>query len=171
MVTNLAPVNGHGNVALFHRTLSGNEFDYQCGGTLVHKYLVLTAAHCVTQRSSKKPLAQGDILVKVGRFDISEQQEEQGRDHEVEQVLPHRDYKPLSFENDIAILKLKVPVIFTLLVQPICLWKRDDGIILPNVYRMPGTVVGWGLTENNTVASTLNQAQMPVVSYSRMLGK
>ncbi|EAT45900.1 AAEL002880-PA [Aedes aegypti] len=157
------------HVALFHRTLSGNEFDYQCGGTLVHKYLVLTAAHCVTQRSSKKPLAQGDILVKVGRFDISEQQEEQGRDHEVEQVLPHRDYKPLSFENDIAILKLKVPVIFTLLVQPICLWKRDDGIILPNVYRMPGTVVGWGLTENNTVASTLNQAQMPVVSIHECL--
>ncbi|XP_065095740.1 polyserase-2-like [Ochlerotatus camptorhynchus] len=151
------------HVALFHRIANGANFDYQCGGTLVHKYLVVTAAHCVTLRSSRKRMAPGDILVKVGRFNISERYEEQGHDHEVDQIVAHRDYKPLTYENDIAILKLKVPVILTPYVQPVCLWKRDDGKVLPKFHGMLGTVVGWGLTENDTVASTLNKAQMPVV--------
>ncbi|XP_039439200.1 polyserase-2-like [Culex pipiens pallens] len=152
------------HVALFHRVGISEEFDYQCGGTLVHKFLVVTAAHCVTQRSSRKHRPVRDVLVKVGRFNISEEHEEQGRDHEVAKIVTHVNYKPLTYENDIAILKLEVPVIFTQYVQPVCLWKRDDGVVLPNIYGREGTVVGWGLTDSNKTAAILNQARMPIVS-------
>ncbi|XP_058462881.1 transmembrane protease serine 9-like [Malaya genurostris] len=157
------------HVAIFHRIGSSADFDYQCGGTLVHKYLVVTAAHCVTLRSSRKQKPSGDVLVKVGRFNISEEHEEQGRDYEVEKIVTHRGYKPLTYENDIAILKLSVPVIFSPYVQPVCLWKRDDGIVLPNIWGQTGTVVGWGLTDENTIASLLNTAKMPVVSTHECL--
>lgn len=157
------------HVALFHRVESSDQFEYQCGGTLVHKYLVVTAAHCVTQRGSRKRKLPTDILVKVGRFNISEEREDQGRDHEVGQIVTHRNYKPLTYENDLAILKLAVPVIFTPYVQPACLWKRDDSIPLPDWHRQSGTVVGWGLTDNNKTATTLNTAKMPVVDMHECL--
>ncbi|XP_055643811.1 chymotrypsin-C-like isoform X2 [Toxorhynchites rutilus septentrionalis] len=157
------------HVALFHRVGSSDNFNYQCGGTLVHKYLVVTAAHCVTQQGSRKRKLPADVLVKVGRFNISEEPEDQGRDHEVDKIVIHRGYMPLTYENDLAIIKLAVPAIFTPYVQPACLWKRDDGRPLPNWDRQPGTVVGWGLTDSNKIATTLNTAHMPVVDVHECL--
>ncbi|XP_053694864.1 polyserase-2-like [Sabethes cyaneus] len=157
------------HIALFHRIGTSEDFTYQCGGSLVHKYLVVTAAHCVTLRSSRKLKNIADLLVKVGRFNISEEHEEQGREHTVEKIVTHQSYRPITYENDIAILKLEIPTIFTPFVQPICLWKRDDGIVLPNIFDLIGTVVGWGLTDANKTSSLLNTARMPVVSTHECL--
>lgn len=41
--------------------------------------------------------------------------------------------------------------------------------MLPHVYHEIGTVVGWGLTEENKIATTLNAARMPVATTHECL--
>ena len=59
--------------------------------------------------------------------------------------------------HDIAILKLGTEIIFNVYVQPICLRATDSYYIGER-----GTVIGWGLTENNTLGDVLTQATMPI---------
>uniref|UniRef100_A0A182I636 Uncharacterized protein n=1 Tax=Anopheles arabiensis TaxID=7173 RepID=A0A182I636_ANOAR len=40
------------HVALYHRGINSAGFEYACGGSIVHRYMVVTAAHCVTLATS-----------------------------------------------------------------------------------------------------------------------
>lgn len=54
-------------------------------------------------------------------------------------------------------------------MQPICLWdsNKED---LSEVVGKYGTVVGFGITEENKISYTLQQAVIPVVSLTTCLG-
>ncbi|XP_050090716.1 transmembrane protease serine 9-like [Anopheles aquasalis] len=151
------------HVALYQRGVSSDGFIYACGGSIVHRYLVITAAHCVTYAASRRKLPTDDLLLKMGRFNLSNEVEEHAEDHRVIESIVHAGFVPTTFENDIAILRVELPIIFNHFIQPVCLWKRDDGFVLPSVFERLGTVVGWGLTDQNRTGSVLNEARMPVV--------
>uniref|UniRef100_A0A182I0Y6 Peptidase S1 domain-containing protein n=1 Tax=Anopheles arabiensis TaxID=7173 RepID=A0A182I0Y6_ANOAR len=104
------------------------------------------------------------MQLRLGRFNLMNNEEEYAEEFSVNDTIVHEGYRPTTLENDIAILRVEIPIIFNDYIQPVCLWKRDDGFDLPNVYNQPGTVVGWGLSENNRIGTTLNEAQMPVVN-------
>ncbi|GBP39386.1 Serine protease gd [Eumeta japonica] len=137
-----------------------NSLLYKCGGTLISKTLVLTAAHCTTIRG--EPLLPEVINVVLGKYnlfggDISSQEKE------VFQVIVHQEYNASSLNNDVSILKLKTEALYDDYVQPACLW--DPSVLNKiNGQQIFGTVVGWGFDRTDKLSTQLTQAKIPMVS-------
>ncbi|XP_052896416.1 serine protease SP24D-like [Anopheles moucheti] len=98
-------------IALFYNGM------FRCGGSIIGKRLVLTAAHCVVE---------GDIVLDAAQFTVhagSAHLNAGGHLFEVRAVHPHERYG--SFQNDIAVLKMKEPFHFDKYVQPIELMDEE----------------------------------------------
>merc|ERR1712126_359816 len=101
--------------ALFQ--IDGN---FRCGGTIINKKNVLTAAHCVV--FSDGSLAPADrSTVTVGEHDRCDGVNEGGQEIAVDSFVPRNDWNRFSISNDVAIIKLKEDITFTARVQPACL--------------------------------------------------
>ncbi|KAJ3584670.1 hypothetical protein NHX12_015165 [Muraenolepis orangiensis] len=125
-----------------------------CGGTILNNFLILTAAHCMNQSRS--------IYVILGEFDTKVKEERESV-HNVEMVLIHKRYKPGTFHNDIALIKLSSPITFTKFILPACLPQKDfaEKVLM----RQPqGVVSGFGrLGETQQQSSILQRLHMPFV--------
>ncbi|KAL3765494.1 hypothetical protein ACHAW5_007377 [Stephanodiscus triporus] len=103
-----------------------------CGGSLIAKDVVLSAAHC----------QGGDYEVAVGRHDV----ENGGQVIKVAHELPHEDYDADTTDSDFMLIFLKEPVD---LVDGVGLVRLNNDPKSPR----PGddvTVMGWGVTDTNT---------------------
>ncbi|KAK4873171.1 hypothetical protein RN001_015200 [Aquatica leii] len=106
-----------------------NQVHY-CGGSILDKNTILTAAHCVDGKDYTT------INIVVG----SNQLNEGGMWYSVSQYIMHLEWNPYTFVNDIAVFKVTVPIEFTKYVQPITLehnFVPDD---------LECTLSGWGIT-------------------------
>ncbi|XP_073846568.1 serine protease 33 [Musca autumnalis] len=133
--------------------------EYQCGGVLVSKNMVATAAHCVQQARLQ------DISVYLGELDTQNlghaQEPLPAEKHNVLQKLIHplfefRMTQPDRY--DLALLKLAKPTGFSEHILPICL----------PVYpiRLAGRkaiVAGWGKTEASLGQAGTNMLQVATV--------
>ncbi|XP_006748317.1 granzyme H [Leptonychotes weddellii] len=119
----------------------------RCGGVLVHKYFVLTAAHC--QGSS--------IRVILGAHNIEEQERTQ-QVIPVKTAIPHPDYNPKNHSNDIMLLQLEREAKQTAAVRPLRLPTGKTRV-------RPGqvcSVAGWGQVSMSSLATTLQEASLEV---------
>ncbi|CAB3233085.1 unnamed protein product [Arctia plantaginis] len=135
--------------------------EFWCGGTLVGKRHILTAAHC-TRDSKQRPFPARQFSVRLGDVDLARDDEpSRPVTLRVIAVRAHEDFSRVGFYNDIAILLLSDNVQKSKYVIPICLPRGDltrnlfDGSV--------ATVVGWGTTRyGGTESSKQLEAKLPV---------
>nr|XP_057908092.1 uncharacterized protein LOC131104668 [Doryrhamphus excisus] len=126
-----------------------------CGGTILNQYIILTAAHCITKHSY--------VAVRLGE---SNTEDIDGNEvtHNVEAIFKHNNYRPDTFHNDIALLKLATPIKFTRYMLPACLPESDfaEKVLMKQPH---GMVSGFGRTgEDEDASTTMQRLSVPYVA-------
>ncbi|XP_039600572.1 coagulation factor X [Polypterus senegalus] len=125
-----------------------------CGGTILSETIVLTAAHCMNQSRS--------FIVVVGEHDTSKDEGRESK-HRVERVIAHNKYVPQTYDNDIALLKLKDKITFNKYVIPACLPDKEfsEKVLMKEGY---GQISGFGrIHERGRQSTVLQQLSVPYV--------
>ncbi|XP_059611560.1 chymotrypsin-C-like [Phlebotomus argentipes] len=144
------------HAAIFH--LERRQRSYKCGGTIINTHTVLTAAHCVFEGVS--PITAERFIVQVGKYHLNVA-DDSAKEFTVFSVIPHPRYDTSLLSNDIALLRLSREIQYSDYIQPICLWTSNTS--LSQLENRLATAVGWGYTENDTVADSLRYVQLPIV--------
>ena len=136
----------------------------RCGGTLISRTLVLTAAHCIQPEGQDISWRrkETDFRISLGSIDAFAGRGEIGN---VAQVIVHDNYKSDSLDYDIALLRLSEPSN----LKPVHLDGFDGQQALSDTKLNveDGVILGWGRTDRGdekTFPSILQRAEVPVRS-------
>ncbi|XP_052842741.1 melanization protease 1-like isoform X2 [Drosophila gunungcola] len=129
-------------MAFIYRTVNQSTTEFVCGGTLIHKQLVLTAAHCIVNDEI--------LAVRLGAY-YSLDSISTSMDYAVNKAFRNKLYNWTQQYHDIGILMLEPDVQFTAYIRPICI--ITDPTNVPSVRTFKA--VGWGRTEHEKTARVL----------------
>ncbi|XP_024893966.1 chymotrypsin-1-like [Temnothorax curvispinosus] len=105
---------------------------HDCGGSIINKRNILTAASCVDRFKNLDKLDK--LKAHVGTNFLNES----GDVYDIESVSIHEDYDIIRWYY-IALVHLKTPIYYNELVQPINLMTSDE-----NLKDKSCTLTGWG---------------------------
>lgn len=155
-------------MALLAYTVGKSGTEFKCGGTLINKRYVLTAAHCV-HNIALKGVRLGDHDLSTERDCDKEADEfevicaEKYQDFGVESIHIHPKFSTTVRQNDIALIRLDRDAdLRPQNVRPICMPIGSAATLTKrNV-----VVTGWGLTERNET-NVLMRVHLPLIDVDK----
>ena len=143
-------------MAIGYKVDNFDKTGYFCGGSLINRWYVLTAAHCFNRQ-------QEPVEVRLGEVDFKEDPDCSGSDCApptqiipIDKVIQHEDFSLAAptVPNDIALIRLKRPAKLNEAVKLVCLPLRPAAI--SNAFNVPDLnrglngktveIIGWGQT-------------------------
>lgn len=127
-----------------------------CGGTIVDKNWIVTAAHCFDSIYMRDPRNWTIAIGKYHKYctDTTERQ------LQVEKILMHPDYVKRTNENDIALLKLSQAIDYNCRVRPICLPMGPQHLLIGEKC----WIAGWGMTLGHGNDDIVNEVMVPIIN-------
>ncbi|XP_034236377.1 melanization protease 1-like isoform X2 [Thrips palmi] len=156
-----AKLGEHPWMALFNiYYYNANVTMFGCGGSLINKRYVLSAAHCAST-----PKENRINFVRLGEHNIETSPDcqydhaakstfcaDKAIDYTVEMEIVHEDYNPRNVTNDVLLIRLSTDVVYTDFIKPLCLPEIEEVLPFPEVGALL-TVVGWGRSREGSKMS------------------
>lgn len=136
-----------------------NSNGHFCGGVIIDRRRILTAAHCI-QRGNN-PDYEEFIRIRAG----SSNRMSGGVLRPITKAITHANFSdPVKFNNDIAILILKYPLVFSASIQPVSLPEPNEQIAANTTV----FISGWGyqaIEDQVNLPMILNAVAVPIVDH------
>ncbi|XP_063541271.1 serine protease gd-like [Cydia strobilella] len=128
-------------VAIYKR--KDGSLTFACSGTLVSDRHVVSAAHCLQQRSTLTSIR--DVVVKLGVYNLEDWGDDIVITRTLESATIHEEFNSTTYANDLLVLTFDKSVEFNNNIRPACLWNGNND--LNRIVGASGVVAGWGSSE------------------------